>query len=44
MDQGRLVADGPREKVLTASVLEPVYRVKVQTQADGTLRFERMTS
>jgi iron complex transport system ATP-binding protein len=40
MDRGRVVADGEPAKVLTPAVLEPVYRVKVKTDA-AALRFER---
>jgi iron complex transport system ATP-binding protein len=40
MDQGKIVADGPPKKVLTAAVLEPVYQVRVREEPGG-LRFER---
>jgi len=40
LDAGRLVADGPPQKVLTPAVLEPVYHVQVQTK-DGLLTFSR---
>src|SRR5205085_1692571 len=40
LDSGRLIADGPPQKVLTPAVLEPVYHVKVQTQ-NGLLTFSR---
>jgi iron complex transport system ATP-binding protein len=30
LDQGKLIADGPPSAVLTPSILEPAYRVKVQ--------------
>jgi iron complex transport system ATP-binding protein len=41
MDRGEIAADGPASAVLTAAVLEGVYRVKVIESADGLLRFER---
>ena len=40
MDNGKIVADGPSREVLTAAVLEPVYRVKVAADGD-TLKFTR---
>lgn len=40
LDRGRLVAEGPTSEVLTAAVLEPVYRVSVRAEGGG-LRFFR---
>jgi iron complex transport system ATP-binding protein len=40
LDTGRLVADGPPQKVLTPPTLELVYHVKVQA-ANGLLTFSR---
>jgi iron complex transport system ATP-binding protein len=40
MDRGRVMADGKPSDVLTAQVLEPVYRVKVKLQGER-LEFER---
>lgn len=41
MDQAKVTADGPPEKVLTPPILEPVYQVQVRVGADGMLRFAR---
>ena len=41
MDMGRVTAHGTPAEVLTAAVLEPVYRVKVAIGADGLLSFRR---
>ncbi|HUO07977.1 MAG TPA: ABC transporter ATP-binding protein [Phycisphaerae bacterium] len=40
MDRGKVVAEGRVGEVLTAGVLEPVYRVRVRAES-GVLRFSR---
>jgi len=41
MDAGRILADGPPSQTLIPTVLEPIYRVRIDRGSDGILRFKR---